>query len=101
MLRAIAWGFVLRDGSLLNGRGITTNRVQAGHYQLTLSDSLQVDDTEMMITVTLLDGEPRANNIYVRDPSISDLVKEVKAYTSAGVLTDTAFYFKIEQLQIL
>lgn len=99
MLQIVAWGKIDTDGTLLFGRGLqSSSRSGMGVYELTLLSGFQLDDTEMMITITPTIDASRSINVM---PS-SDLVKVVQTRTTDGAMpTDTPFYFKIERLQIL
>lgn len=99
MLQTVAWGKIDDDGTLLFGRGLQSSvRTGPGVYELTLMAGFQLDDTEMMITLTPAIDESRSFNVMVS----SDLVKEVQARTTDGAApTDTPFYFHIEKLDIL
>ena len=99
MLQTVAWGKIDSDGTLLFGRGLQgTARIGLGVYEITLLSGFQLDDTEMMITLTPAIGESRSINVM---PS-SDLVKEIQTRTTDGAMPiDTPFYFLIERLNIL
>jgi hypothetical protein len=99
MLQTVAWGKVDSDGTLLFGRGLQGSaRTGVGAYEITLLSDFQLDDTEMMITLTPTVDESRSFNVM---PS-SDLVKEIQVRSTDGAFpVDTPFYFKIERLNIL
>ncbi len=98
MLTTIAWGLVDTDGTLLKGRGAISSRSAAGAYDLTLSSNLQVDDTEMMITLT--PNISGAAIVQAADGG-SDTIKPVETFNAAGVATDAKFFFKIEKLNLV
>lgn len=99
MLSIIAWGFVGSDGVMVNGRGAESARSSVGSYSLTLSDGLLIDDTEMMITITISGEESLLSPVVLL--SANDQVKELQIVGAGDALIDSPFWFKIEKLNIL
>lgn len=95
---AVAWGIIDGvTGVLSAGRGATTSKVATGRYNITLPDDFQLDNSEMMITVTSCDAAAR----FVGFISGTDTVKRVEAFNQAGINADATICFKIDRLRIL
>lgn len=98
-LTTTAWGLVDgNSGLIVKGRGAEVSKTGAGTYTIALSSGLQLDNDEMMITLTI--SSTGAGSTIQLD-SGTDSVKTVKTYNATGVLTDRSFYFKIEKLNVL